>query len=144
MNQDFRVWLTTNESPGFPLNLLQNSLKLTKESPGGVKANIINNYKNILHTKKGKLYYENVEQGHTKSWQVMYLSLCYFHSIIKERQQFGPLGWNNLYDFNDSDILITTQVIKNFIKYYKEPKLEILQYLISNCFYGGKVNDQSD
>jgi dynein heavy chain len=30
-------------------------------------------------------------------------SLCWFHSLIIERKRFKSMGWNVIYDFNDSD-----------------------------------------
>lgn len=36
-------------------------------------------------------------------YKKLVFSLCWFHSIIIERKRFRNMGWNTLYDFNDSD-----------------------------------------
>ena len=40
-------------------------------------------------------------------WRRLYLSLTFFHSIVRERRRFGPIGWNIYYDFNSSDFKIS-------------------------------------
>jgi len=34
----------------------------------------------------------------------MVLGLCFFHSVVLERHNYGSLGWSDFYDFNDSDL----------------------------------------
>jgi len=41
---NFRLWLTTNASPKFPISILQRSLKVTTEPPRGIKANMLRLY----------------------------------------------------------------------------------------------------
>lgn len=36
-------------------------------------------------------------------WRKMVFGICIFQAIIQERKKFGPLGWNIIYDFSDSD-----------------------------------------
>jgi dynein heavy chain len=56
-------------------------------------------------TKKDIEFYNS--NSRPKEWQKMFLSLCFFHSVVRERGKFGPMGWNLKYDFNDSDFKIS-------------------------------------
>lgn len=46
INMDFRLWLTSFSIPEFPKNILQDSVKMTKDPPKGIKANVEQIYKN--------------------------------------------------------------------------------------------------
>ena len=39
----------------------------------------------------------------TSYYSKLVFSLCWFHALIIERKRFKSLGWNVIYDFNDSD-----------------------------------------
>lgn len=41
---NFRLWLTSASSPDFPISLLQRSVKMTKDPPKGIKANMTELY----------------------------------------------------------------------------------------------------
>jgi dynein heavy chain len=74
----------------------------------------------------------------------LYMSLAYFHSIIRERRRFGPIGWNNYYDFNESDFRISVRQLNFMIKNYEKIPYKALVTLTGDCYYGGKVTDYQD
>jgi hypothetical protein len=47
-------------------------------------------------------------------WRKMIFGLCFFHAVIQERKKFGPLGWNVMYEFNDSDQECALNTMKMF------------------------------
>ena len=105
---DFRVWLTSMPTPAFPVTVLQNAVKMTNEPPIGVRANV----------QRAFLRYTDTfitDSGAPLHWQRLLYNLAYFHALILERRQFGPLGFNIPYEFNESDLLICESQLQMFI-----------------------------
>lgn len=77
-------------------------------------------------------------------WKTLFMSLTYFHAIVRERNKFGPLGWNLRYDFNDSDYKISMRQLHLMVGQFSIIPFKALLYLTGECNYGGRVTDDWD
>ncbi|KRX05483.1 hypothetical protein PPERSA_04520 [Pseudocohnilembus persalinus] len=141
-NENFRLWLTTGSTEEFPISLLQNGVKMTKDPPKGIKANMVEMYSNMNSTKEDKLFFENCEKK--QEWSRLFMALTFFHAIIRERRRYGPIGWNIYYDFNSSDFSISMKQLRSMLNNYSQIPFKALTYLTGQCYYGGKVTDDWD
>jgi dynein heavy chain len=138
---DFRLWITTVESPEFPLGILQQSLKVVTEPPDGLKLNIKSSYSKISNSE--------LEDCPHRAYRTLVYVLSFFHAVVQERRKYGKLGWNVSYDFNESDFNVSKRLLGMYLtKAYDNKDEQIpwgsLRYLIGEAMYGGRVTDALD
>ncbi|KAF4798840.1 Dynein-1-alpha heavy chain, flagellar inner arm I1 complex [Turdus rufiventris] len=97
-HEDFRLWLTTDPTEGFPIGILQKALKVVTEPPNGLKLNMRATY--------FKIPPEALEECPHPAFKSLVYVLAFFHAVVQERRKFGKVGWNVPYDFNESDFQV--------------------------------------
>ena len=137
VHQDFRLWLTSMPAKTFPVGVLQMSVKMTKEPPAGIRAQLKQTYikmndASLIKTSKPAIF------------RKMLFGLNLFHALVVERKKYGALGWNIAYTFNETDQVICQAQLEMYVDLYDEVPYTVLQMLTSLVNYGGRITDDKD
>ncbi|KXS10801.1 hypothetical protein M427DRAFT_103173 [Gonapodya prolifera JEL478] len=141
-HETFRVFLSAEPAGDpaahvIPTSILQASIKITNEPPTGMNANIHRALDNFTQE-----YLERCSKD--AEYRTILFSLCYFHAVVLERRKFGMLGWNRSYPFSTGDLLISTEVLFNYLEQFAKVPWADLRYIIGEIMYGGHISDDWD
>ncbi|KAL4465245.1 hypothetical protein ABPG74_001959 [Tetrahymena malaccensis] len=147
IHEDFRLWITCEQNPKFPLGLLQKALKITNEPPKGLKASL-----NKLFTST--ITQEFIDKIDHTNWRSLIFSMCFLHSVVVERKKFGPIGWCVPYEYNNSDLEASLQYVEKYLtNLMSNPQsnshnlpiqMIVIRYMICEVQYGGRITDDLD
>ncbi|CAG9462434.1 unnamed protein product [Pedinophyceae sp. YPF-701] len=141
LHPEFRLWITAEPHPQFPIGLLQIGIKITNEAPVGMKAGLRSSYAWVNQ--------DMLDAVPRAEWRQLLFVMCFLHSITQERRKFGSIGWNIPYEFNQSDLSACVQFLQNHLmemdaKKAQQPTWETVRYMISVIMYGGRITDDFD
>ncbi|OWR44117.1 dynein heavy chain [Danaus plexippus plexippus] len=141
---NFRLFLTTEISPKLPVNLLRAGRVLVFEPPPGIRANLLRTFATVPASRMMKQPSERAR---------LYFLLAWFHGIVQERLRYVPLGWAKYYEFNESDLRVACDTLDTWIDATamgrtnlppEKVPWEALVTLLSQCIYGGKIDNLFD
>jgi len=140
-HENFKLWLTTEETSEFAPILLQQSVKVTFEAPPGLKKNLQRTYESWSD--------ELIERCGGLQSQLMFL-LAWFHALLQERRTYIPQGWIKFYEFSLGDLRSGLGVVQLAVETVGEGNDEssidwpYIHGLMENSVYGGRVDNPFD
>merc|ERR1719295_364577 len=128
--RDFRLWLTTESHEHFPAVLLQHCLKITCETPPGLRQNL---------TRTVSVWSDSLKTTKTPLRAQLLFILSWFHGIVQERRNYIPSGWSKYYQFNRSDLRASVDILDSFFVDPTNTNIpwKLLRGLLSKAIYGG-------
>eukprot|EP00912_Choanoflagellata_sp_UC4_P002376 UC4_evm2s1496 len=139
VNDSFKLWITTEVHPKFPINFLQASIKYTFEPPMGVKAGLKRTFASVTQ--------EQLDISNRYEWKPLLYGIAFLHTTVQERRKFGPLGWNIPYEFNEGDLNASMQMAQNHMDDLEAKQViswKTVRYMLGEVHYGGRVTDDQD
>eukprot|EP00768_Dysnectes_brevis_P002834 gnl/Dysnectes_brevis/2072_a2396_807.p1 GENE.gnl/Dysnectes_brevis/2072_a2396_807~~gnl/Dysnectes_brevis/2072_a2396_807.p1 ORF type:complete len:4631 (+),score=1942.19 gnl/Dysnectes_brevis/2072_a2396_807:116-13894(+) len=143
LNKNFRLILTTEPHPQFPIGLLQKCIKLTNDPPTGCRAGLRRSFQLLSQ--------DTLEQVEKPAWLPLLYVMAFLFTTVQERRKYGPLGWCVPYEFSTPDFTACVHFLQTYLYALDGRKgaagqvsYATLRYMISEIHLGGRVTDDFD
>uniref|UniRef100_A0A7S1HZX9 Dynein heavy chain n=1 Tax=Eutreptiella gymnastica TaxID=73025 RepID=A0A7S1HZX9_9EUGL len=140
IHPDFRLFLsaesTLDPRQRVPVAIIRRSIKLIDEPPQTLRASMlraISAYRDGLETSSRPADFKRI-----------FFTLCFFHSVVIGRKRFGAQGWAATYSFTTGDLLISADVLWNYLEVTNADNAipwEDIRYILGEIMYGGHITD---
>ena len=138
----FRLWISTTAIDDLPISWLQECNKIVLEPVRGIKLNAIK----TLNTTSPD--YMRACDELLVPFRQLYFAITFYHAIMNERDHFLSLGWSKPYEFTQADHKISAYQMLSLMKECdgneEEIPLRLLNYVVSQLHYGGKISHHQD
>jgi dynein heavy chain 2 len=139
-NPNFRLFLTTEPHDLFPSVLLKSSLKMTVESPPGVKQNMLGVYSGWTP--------QSLSERTPQQAQLLF-ALTWFHAVIAERRSYIPQGWVKFYEFTPADLRSAADIVVSQTTTQQKGAggavdWTTLRGIFDDAVYGGRLDNDQD
>ena len=148
---NFRIIISTNPHPNYPISLLQRCNKITFELPHGIGNNMALLFDDLSKEAAAESNANTINKyekadNKASAFSKMVYSLAMFHSMLLERRKYKGYGWTKEYDFNNSDFKICLDILRTYSKKFITPQefpWKAIQELI--CInYGSRFTNNKD
>ena len=116
-------------------------MKISLELPTSIRPSCQKSFSNMSQEKLDRM------TQHKHNFKKLLFSLTVMHSVINQRERFGSFGWTQPYHFSPNDLEISLQTLEevcNLTPQEQPLPMQLIQYLISDLNYGGKLINQED
>ena len=138
-DKKFRLWLTSEPHAKFPSILLQSSLKITYETPPGLRNNLQRTFNYVTPSAEAQQSIPLISQ--------LLLVLSWFHALIQERRKYIPQGWTKYYEFSFGDLKageLTLMAVQQEQQRGTGPQWQKIYGILENAIYGGRIDNDFD
>ena len=141
INEDFRLWFTSESVPFLGTKVPGNSIKFVIEPPRDVKEQILDVLQNTFITKD---IFETGVIGKEASFSKLLFSLIFLFIKSNGRNIYKNHGWSVKTLFNEVDIECAMHSLRDVLKLYEGANFFAIKFLLKHCNMINRIQDRQD